>query len=35
VRIEDLIAITDNGVEVLTHSPKDLNAWCELQVEDI
>jgi Xaa-Pro aminopeptidase len=24
VRIEDLIAITDNGVEVLTHSPKDL-----------
>jgi Xaa-Pro aminopeptidase len=24
VRIEDLIAITDNGVEVLTHSPKNL-----------
>jgi Xaa-Pro aminopeptidase len=24
VRIEDLIAITDNGAEVLTHSPKDL-----------
>jgi Xaa-Pro aminopeptidase len=24
VRIEDLIAITDKGAEVLTHSPKDL-----------
>jgi Xaa-Pro aminopeptidase len=24
VRIEDLIAITDNGAEVLTHSPKNL-----------
>jgi Xaa-Pro aminopeptidase len=27
VRIEDLIAITDRGTEVLTHSPKDLTIF--------